>query len=899
MKEEKKVAEEEQKTSSTKDDASIESTEMSNDESTQNIVKTKDQEAIEDAFKEINSKENIKLAKKKEKKEKKETDGKTEFEKTIDKKEKDEEVDKKIVRVNADPSIGLSVEQVIERINKGHVNKTTNNNVKTYASIFFTNLCTFFNILCLAVGVSLIIAGSFKNLVFLLVAFLNTAIGIFQEIRAKRTIEKLSLLTAPTAKVVRGGSEYEITTAEVVIDDIMVLKNGKQIVADAIIVEGSVEVNESLLTGESINIKKNVGDILYSGSFISSGSCKARVDKVGENCYVEQLSQKAKQYKKPKSELFNSLNLTIKVIGFILIPIAIGMYINNYMQTGGSFSETMEKSAGAVIGMIPSGMFLLCSIALTLSVIRLAQRKALVQDLYCVEMLARVNVLCLDKTGTITDGTMKVYNFIELQNKSGMTLKRIMGSFLSAQNDNNQTSQSLVNYFGYNKELKPIATLPFSSTRKLSAVSFDGLGTYILGAPEFVLPNLKEGKVQDMIEQYAKDGYRVLVFANCAGTINHDNLPNTNRTPVAVIVLEDRIREDAIETIKWFRDNDVKIKIISGDNPLTVAEIAKRVGVDDTESFINLEGLNNAQVISAANKYTVFGRVTPEQKAILVKAMKAQGNTVAMTGDGVNDILALKEADCSIAMASGSEAVRSVSHMVLLDSKFSSMPQAVFEGRRVINNIQKSSALFFMKTIFTVLFSIFILATGQIYPFSPSQMYMLEFFVIGIPSFFLALQPNKNRIQGRFIYNLFKNATPGALTLFINTVAIYLFVLFTQGTWDDTLLISSMATIAVTFTGLVMLLRLCRPMTTLNGVLFASMTTICLCLTLFASDFFEISSIGLQNVLFLIILILISGYIISICATIFDRVKIGGTPQPKISAWVDQQYVQQQERKDK
>ncbi|MBP3630456.1 MAG: HAD-IC family P-type ATPase, partial [Clostridia bacterium] len=579
--------------------------------------KTKDQVAIEDAFKEVN--QNKKHNKKSDKQKKQQS----EFQKELGKKENPEEVKKEIKRINADPNVGLSVEQVIERINKGYVNKTINNNVKTYASIFISNICTFFNILCFAVAISLVIAGSFKNLVFMLVAFCNTAIGILQEIRAKRTIEKLSLLTAPTAKVIRGGSEYEITTAEVVIDDIVVLKNGKQIVADAIVVEGSVEVNESLLTGESVNIKKSVGDILYSGSFISSGNCKARVDKVGEDCYVEQLSQKAKQYKKPKSELFNSLNLTIKVIGFIIIPLAIGMYINNYMNTGGNFSDTVAKSAGAVIGMIPSGMFLLCSIALTVSVIRLAQRKALVQDLYCVEMLARVNVLCLDKTGTITDGSMKVYNFIEVQNKSGMTLKRIMGSFLSAQNDNNQTSQCLVNYFGYNKELKPQAVLPFSSTRKLSAVTFDGLGTYILGAPEFVLPNMKEGKVKDMIEQYAKDGYRVLVLANCSGQISHDNLPNTNRNPVAVIVLEDRIREDAIETIKWFKENDVKIKIISGDNPLTVAEIAKRVGVTDTESFINLEGLSNNQVIQAANKYTVFGRVTPEQKAILVKAMKA------------------------------------------------------------------------------------------------------------------------------------------------------------------------------------------------------------------------------------------------------------------------------------
>lgn len=830
---------------------------------------------------------------KKEKKQKKEKQPKEKKEKqnfklsSIFKKKKPEVVEKqKVKRVKADPSVGLSVEQVVERINKNQINKSTVTNNKTYLSIVLSNLFTFFNILCIAVAILLVIAGSFKNLFFLVIMLANTTIGIVQEIRAKKTIEKLSLLTAPTSKVIRGGVEYEVSTEEVVLDDIIIFSNGKQIVADCVLIDGSVEVNESLLTGESVPIKKGKGDILLAGSFISSGNCRARVDKIGDDCYVNELSKKAKTYKKPKSELFNSLNSIIKVIGIIIVPIAILMYLNNY-QIFGSFSESVIKTSGAVLGMIPSGMFLLCSVALTVSVIRLAQRKALVQDLYCVEMLARVNILCLDKTGTITDGTMKVFNCVEVQNKSGFTLKRIMGSFLSSLNDNNQTSQSLINYFGYNQELKPVATLPFSSSRKLSAVTFDNIGTYILGAPEFVLPNMKEGKHKDIIDQYAKDGYRVLVLANSTNPINKGNLP-TNRTLVAILVLEDHIRDDAIETIKWFKENDVKIKIISGDNPLTVAEIAKRVGVDNTENFINLEGMSESQVISAANKYTVFGRVTPEQKAILVKAMKAQGNTVAMTGDGVNDILALKESDCAIAMASGSDAVRSVSHMVLLDSKFASMPQAVFEGRRVINNVQKSSALFFMKTLFTILFSVIILLMGKAYPFAPLQLYMLEFCVIGIPSFFLALQPNKSRIKGKFIFNLFKNALPGALTLLLNVMACYGFVQLTQGSLDDTVLISSMATIALTFTGLAMLLKLCQPFTGLTGILFSAMTAISLCLTLFAPEFFEIAQVGLTNTLFLIILILISGYIIRLFDAILN--KINFAPQtPKVTPWLDQQ----------
>lgn len=794
----------------------------------------------------------------------------------------------RLKRVKADPNFGLTVEQVVDRINKGYVNKTIKTNNKTYLSIFLNNIFTFFNILCIAIAICLAFAGSFTDLFFLVIMLANTSIGIIQEIKAKRTIEKLSLLTAPTTKVIRGGNEYEVTTDEVVLDDIALFTNGKQIVADCVMIDGTVEVNESLLTGESVPIKKSKGDVLLAGSFISSGSCRARVDKIGDDCYIEELSKKAKTYKKPKSELFNSLNSIIKVIGFMIIPIAVLMYLNNY-SIFHTYSESITKTAGAIIGMIPSGMFLLCSIALTVSVIRLAQRKALVQDLYCVEMLARVNILCLDKTGTITDGTMKVFNCVEVQNKSGYTLKRIMGSFLSSQNDNNQTSQSLVNYFGYNKELKPVTTLPFSSSRKLSAVTFEEGGTYILGAPEFVLPNMKEGKHKDLIDQYAKDGYRVLVLANSSNPINKGNLP-TNRTLVAIIVLEDHIRDDAIETIRWFKENDVKIKIISGDNPLTVAEIAKRVGVDNTENFINLEGLSESQVISAANKYTVFGRVTPEQKAILVRAMKAQGNTVAMTGDGVNDILALKESDCAIAMASGSDAVRSVSHMVLLDSKFASMPQAVFEGRRVINNVQKSSALFFMKTIFTIIFSIFILAIGQAYPFAPRQLYMLEFFVIGIPSFFLALKPNKARVKGKFIFNLFKNSLPGALTILLNVIACYGFVALTQGSLDDIVLISSMATIVLTFTGISMLLKLCQPFTPLTGILYTAMLTINLALTIFAPQFFEIGSIGLTNYLFIIILILISGYIIKLLDFIMGKLSMGNTP--KTTPWLDQQNLQ-------
>ena len=781
----------------------------------------------------------------------------------------------RVRRIKTNYKDGLTLDQVNDRIEKDQTNRTPNKNVKTYKKIFFENIFTFFNLLVTAVTISLICVDSWSNCMSFVIMAINTAIGIIQEIRAKKTIEKLSLLTAPSVKVVREGIETTVTVEEVVLDDVIVLSTGKQIVADSTILEGSIEVNESMLTGESLPIRKKAGDTILAGSFVVSGNCYARVEKVGENNYIQQLSAKAKQYKKPKSELFNSLQVIIKVIGILLIPIAILMYISNFTLMGQDIKLTIVKTAGAIIGMIPSGMFLLCSVALTVSVIKLARRKALVQDLYCVEMLARVNVLCLDKTGTITDGTMKVYNCLQINN-TPYTLKRIVGSMLSALGDNNQTSQALINYFGYNKELRPVSTVPFSSTRKLSAVTFENAGTYIMGAPEFVMPSGLDDKTQNMIEQYAKDGYRVLLLAHSTANIVKDN-PPSNRTPIAILILEDRIRDDAVQTISWFKQNGVKVKIISGDNPLTVAEIAKRVGVDNTEALINLEGMNEKQVIAAASKYTVFGRVTPEQKAILVKALKALGNTVAMTGDGVNDILALKEADCSIAMASGNEAVRSVSHMVLMNSDFSSMPETVIEGRRVINNVQKASSLFFMKTIFSVVFSVLTLLFRIPYPLEPVQLLMLEFFVIGIPSFFLAFLPNDKPIEGKFIYNLFKNSLPGAVTLIVNAIAIYLFVYFTEGFLTGNGIdaaISTMISLVATFTGLGLLFRLCKPINALTGTLYGGMLTAILICIIFFPSFFMLESIGLTYTLWVIILSILAPTLINTFYKLFAKIRL-------------------------
>lgn len=800
---------------------------------------------------------------------------------TINKKKNEPVVQKRVKRVKTDYQTGLTTDQVNERIEKGQTNASPNKNVKTIRSIIFENVFTFFNILCFLVAGALIVVDiyykqSWSNILFIVIILVNIIIGIIQELRAKKTIEKLSLLTAPVVKVVRDKVEENISLEDVVIDDIVVLSTGKQIVADCVIVEGNIEVNESVLTGESAPIKKKVGDTLLAGSYVISGHCHARVEKVGANNYIQQLALSAKKYRKPKSELFNSLKLIVKVIGILIVPITVLMYINSATQPGSDIVSVITTTAGSTIGMIPAGMFLLCSVSLTVSVIKLAQKKALVQDLYCVEMLARVNVLCLDKTGTITDGTMKVFNCVQLAT-TDHTIKRIMGSMLSALGDNNQTSQALINYFGFNKELTPITTIPFSSSRKLSAVTFDGAGTYIMGAPEFVMPKIKSEKISNMIEQYSKDGYRMLLLAHSPKPIEKDTLPD-GREALAIIILEDHIRENAVKTISWFKNNGVKVKIISGDNPLTVSEIAKRVGVEGTDAFISLDGLNEKQVMAAANKYTVFGRVTPEQKALLIKAIKNDGNTVAMTGDGVNDILALKEADCSIAMASGNEAVRSVSHMVLLNSDFSSMPDTVVEGRKVINNVQKASSLFFMKTLFSIIFSILVIILSQQYPFTTSRTLLFEWFVIGIPSFALAFLPNDKPIQGKFIYNLIKNALPGALTLVINIASVFLFVHLTQGGLENsTDLVATMSTIVLTFTGIAMLYRLCKPFNAFTVALFALMISLCfVCIFTWPAFFglISVASLGTDNILFIIVLSLAAPTLISMLYKIMDKIKI-------------------------
>ena len=782
-----------------------------------------------------------------------------------------------VQRYSPDISAGLTDAQVNERYSQFLFNDTNQKYSKSYASILIGNLCTFFNLLCVLAAIALAYSQApVSQFLFVVIFALNLGFGIVTEIVAKRKIDKLSLLTVPTSKVVRNGAVAEVKSKEIVLDDIVVLSLGNQIPADCIVLDGVVEVNESLLPGESVPVKKEPGDLLYAGSFISSGTCKARADKVGKATYLNSLSAKAKKYKKPNSELMRSSKLIIYIVGILIIPIAALMFFvnwNNYIPSEISrLNDTIQRTVSIVIGMIPSGMLLLTSIALTLGIIRLMSRNTLVQDLYSLEMLARVNVLCLDKTGTITDGRMKVNDCMLLNNPTDYSVNEIVGSCLNSLQDNNQTSIALYNYFGHNTVLKASATLPFSSKRKLSAVTFDEIGTIAIGAPEFVLQSLPD-KISRIINQYASMGLRVLMVAHSNGKLAGDRLPSGFK-PLAIISIADNIRDDAAQTIRWFKENDVAIKIISGDNPVTVAEVARRVGVNNADKYISLEGLNDKEVASVANKYTVFGRVTPEQKAILVKTIKSEGNTVAMTGDGVNDILAMKEADCAVSVASGSDAAKNVSHIVLMDNNFSNMPNVVFEGRRVINNIQNSSSLYLMKTLFTTIFAVISIILQQVYPFKTNNMMLMEIFVIGVASFFLSLQPNKSRVQGKYLPYVLSRTIPCAIVLVLAVESTHVVNLIVPEYFNEHL--QEMSVVIITFAGLVMLYRVCLPLNLYRTVLLLAMSACCILgVTVMPTMFFGegYAPLDFVCILYVIVVVMLCVPLSGIFIKIFDRMR--------------------------
>lgn len=763
---------------------------------------------------------------------------------------------------------GLSSTAVSEKIKQGLTNNIFVKTSKTYAQIFFKNIFTWFNLICFLVAGVLVAVGSYENVFFIVVFLANLFIGLTQEIRAKRKVDKISVLNTSSVTVIRDGQQSIIDLYEVVKDDIVILQSGNQICADCILLSGDLETNESLLTGESKPIKKRRGDLLLGGSFVVSGFGKAVASKVGMDTYSSKLIKKAREFKANRSDILKILNFIIKIIGFIILPLGILTFLDLY--NGNNLAHSVEKTSGSIIGMMPVGMFLLTSVSLVVGILNLAKKKTLVQDLYSIEMLARASVLCLDKTGTLTDGTMTVKNVLPI-NSSKKDVFNIIKNYIQSFNSDNSTSLALKKFFGKSKTSQPIVSMiEFSSERKFSAVQFKKLGTYMLGAPEFVTKKLN-AELKQTIKSITQEGHRVLLLCKSNKNIIKGKISKENE-PIALITIQDNIRPDAKDTIEWFNNNEVGIKIISGDNVDTVCNISKRVGVINYDNCISLENLSDDEVINAATKYTVFGRVTPDQKYLIVRTLKENGERVAMTGDGVNDILALKESDCSIAMASGSEATRSASNLIMLDNNFSAMPSIVTEGRRVINNISKASSLFLTKTFFTVFLTIFVLFSPFYqYPLQPNQILLWESLFVGAPAFFLALQSNNERIKGSFLASLSSKTLPGAIVLFLGAIACYIYCSVTS----SPTLLPTLISYSVTFGAFFILLNLCFPLDKFRSILVFSMLGLCLAGFLsIPRAFFSYSPLSNYDLIFIIITVFCINFFYIFLKWLFEKVLV-------------------------
>lgn len=717
--------------------------------------------------------------------------------------------------MNIDINSGLSSAQAAEKAANGENNGSFDVKTKSVGRIFKDNIFTLFNLINVILAALVVAVGSYRNMLFMGVVLSNTAIGIFQEIRSKRVIDKLSLLSAPRAHLIRDGRETELPVSDIVKEDIMLLSAGRQVCADGIVLEGECEADESLVTGESDPVPKKEGDELLSGSFIVSGSVKAQAVRVGAESFSGRITSGAKSSKKRSSKMMKSINRLISVISVCIFPFGIVLFYKALNITGQNFSEGVTSTVAALIGMIPEGLVLLTSIALAVSAIRLAAKQTLCQDLYCVESLARVDVLCLDKTGTITEGCMEVTELISID--GGFDIERALCAIAACETNPNPTLKAIAEKYSDPTDLKAVKTVPFSSARKWSGAAFERYGTLILGAPDFVLGKPALADIAPTVKQYSEKGMRVLLLAFSPEYISGAALPE-KLSPRALIVLSDKIRASAPQTLEYFRQQGVTLKVISGDDPVTVYNVAKKAGL--TGEYIDASGIPDELLAEAAERYAVFGRVTPSRKLELIKALKANGHTVAMTGDGVNDVLALKEADCSVAMQSGSDAARSVSQLVLLNSDFASMPLAVEEGRRSINNIERSASLFLVKTIFAFLLAVLFLILPFAYPFRPIQMTLISGITIGIPSFFLALEPNHNLIKGSFLSNVLKKSAPGGITVALGIGALMVLQYIFGLTQESTSTIATLLTACVSFG---VLFGICRPFNKRRGGMFIAL----------------------------------------------------------------------------
>ena len=775
-------------------------------------------------------------------------------------------------RYNPEYKKGLTSQQVQEHRLHGWTNKAVEPPSKTTKEIVHENVFTYFNLIFVVLAVLLCLVGSFRDLTFLPVIIANTLIGIIQEIRAKQVLDKLTMLNAPRASVVRDGKRTVINAEDLVVDDIVIFKAGDQVCADAEVSAGEVQVNESLLTGEADEITKRKGDKLMSGSFIVSGQCHARLDKVGEDSYISKLTLQAKAMQsKEQSEMIRSLDKLVKCVGVAIIPIGIVLFSQAFFIQHDGFRESVTSMIAAVIGMIPEGLYLLASVALAVSSIRLAQKKVLLHDMKCIETLARVDVLCVDKTGTITENTMKVQKLIKTdeydeKEKGGLSL--LVGDFAAAMTNDNITMAALKEYFTKASGKKVLSKTGFSSATKYSSVTFED-GAYVLGAPEFVLKEKYDDYAEEITE-YASTGSRVLAFGIYDGEV--DGKPLTHGIlPFGFVLLANPIREAAKETFEYFAEQGVEVKVISGDNPVTVSNVAKQAGIKNADRYVDASEFEDEQSMrKALLNNTVFGRVTPSQKRKFVRILKEAGHTVAMTVDGVNDVLALKDADCSIAMASGSDAAAQASQLVLLESDFSCMPEVVLEGRRVVNNIQRSASLFLVKNIFSFLLSVASVVFMFTYPLEPSQVSLISMFTIGVPAFFLALEPNKNMIKGHFLTNVLLKALPAALT---DALAVAALVIFGRTFDVSSTDISTAATMLLAIVGFMILYKISAPMNKIRFSIVSGCIAGLLFCSIFLKDLFAITSMTKECIMLFVVFAIATEPVLRYLTTLVEKVK--------------------------
>ena len=763
---------------------------------------------------------------------------------------------------------GLTSEEVRQRADAGLSNRITDKQSQSEGQILLRHCFTFFNLVFLVLAGILLLSGSSPmNMTFLIVVLVNTIIGCFQEIRAKRAVDKLTLVAPHETTVLRDGAWTKVRWDTLVQDDIVAFSAGDQICADGILVDGEIQVNESLITGEADAVKKVPGDSLLSGSFLIAGRGSAKLTQVGDNAFAAKLAAEAK--KNPtaaKSEMMRSLDKLIRVVGYALIPIGLVLFYQQFSVLKLGLQQSAEATVAALVGMIPEGLYLLTSVALAASALKLSKKRVLVQDMNCIETLARVDVLCVDKTGTITEPSMEVENILPLTEDAPEYLESVMTALYGSREPENDTARALSEMFSGDSDWNCTAYFPFTSQTKWSGGDFENHGSFLAGAPEFVMGS-RFDEIKETVDAWSANGYRVLLVASYAEDLSEQLAPEKLQ-PLALVLLTSRIRENAPETFSYFAKQGVAIKVISGDNPVTVSQVAQRAGIENADAYIDATTLHTFEdILDAAERYTVFGRVTPDQKKQLVIALQKRKHTVAMTGDGVNDVLALKQADCGIAMASGSQAASQVARLVLLDSDFAAMPHIVGEGRRVINNIQRAAALFLVKNIFSLALALITLFTSWPYPLEPLHLSIISALTIGVPSFFLAMEPNYERVRGRFITGVLRRAFPGGLTnIFV--------VLTAQGFMSvfefEFAPFQTVCTAILAVVGLLVLFQVCKPFDKFRMLIWALMTLALLgCFTILR-DFLSLQSGNLSTTLVMLTLLMMTPTVFFAVQRIFD-----------------------------